>query len=192
MGRREKRSSIALYAITRVCVREGGEKLPQHRNTTRRATMTARSARLWYSKFTNSSKKKFFSINSYTLQHPGAMDRQTLSNSLSDNSASAVAAMFSVSRRTVYCWCKKYTIPRRTYGCPDHQLLRRLENDGVLQKHIARMFGVSRWTIRLWCKKFGIIHHTTGRFRKGTKGNLARIHPEMPFGIGVAFGDDLD
>src|SRR5262245_63397878 len=33
-------------------------------------------------------------------------------------------------------------------------------------------------------------HTTTGRFRKGTKGNLPHIHEEMPFAIGVAFGDD--
>ena len=34
---------------------------------------------------------------------------------------------------------------------------------------------------------FGIAHHTTGRFRKGTKGNVPHIHEEMPFGIGVLF-----
>jgi transposase len=120
------------------------------------------------------------------------MDQQTLSNALGDSSVSAVSAIFSVSRSTIYRYCKKYGISRRTYGCPDHQLLRSLENEGVLQKHIARTFGVSRWTIRLWCKKFGIAHHTTGRFRKGTKGNLPHIHEEMPFGIGVAFGYDLN
>ena len=41
-------------------------------------------------------------------------------------------------------------------------------------------------------RKFGLIHHTTGQFRKGTKGNLPFIHQEMPFRIGVAFSDDLD
>jgi transposase len=120
------------------------------------------------------------------------MDQNALRNALANQSVSAVFGMFSVSRGTIYRWCKKYGIPRRTYGCPDHQLLRSLENEGVLQKHIARRFGVSRWTIRLWCKKLGIPHHTTGRFRKGTKGNLPHIHEEMPFGIGVAFGDELE
>ena len=120
------------------------------------------------------------------------MDQQTLINALADKSVSAVSAMFSVSRRTIYRWCEKYAIARRTYRCPDHQLLRGLENDGVLQKHIAQQFGVSRWTIRLWCRKFGIAHHTTGRFRKGTRGNVPHIHQEMPFGIGVAFGDELE
>jgi transposase len=62
----------------------------------------------------------------------------------------------------------------------------------MLQKHIAQEFGVSRWTIRLWCKKFGVAHHTTGRFRKGTKGNMPYIHQEMPFRIGIVFGDNLD
>src|SRR5262249_53667966 len=32
-------------------------------------------------------------------------------------------------------------------------------------------------------------HHTTGRFRKGTKGNVRHIHEEMPFGIGVLLED---
>src|SRR5271166_243942 len=83
-------------------------------------------------------------------------------------------------------------IPRRVYRCPNHELLRRLEGDGILQKDIARTFGVSRWTIARWCRKLGILHHTTGRFRKGTTGNEPHIHEEMPFGIGVAFSDDLD
>jgi hypothetical protein len=43
---------------------------------------------------------------------------------------------------------------------------------------------ISRWR---WCVSFGIAHHTTGRFRKGTKGNVPHIHEEMPFGIGVLF-----
>lgn len=87
---------------------------------------------------------------------------------------------------------KAFGISRRVYGCPNSALLRRLERESILQKEIARIFGVSRWTIRLWCKKFGLIHHTTGQFRKGTKGNLPFIHEEMPFGLGVAFNDDLD
>jgi len=61
-----------------------------------------------------------------------------------------------------------------------------------LQKEIARTFGVSRWTIRRWCQKLGIPHHTTGQFRKGTKGNVPHIHEEMPFGIGVLFGNEKD
>src|SRR5262245_41790510 len=120
------------------------------------------------------------------------MDQQALTNALTKKSATAVATIFSVSRRTIYRWCKRHGIPRRTYGCPDHQLLRQLEAHCILQKHIARRFGVSRWTIWRWCKKFGIAHHTTGRFRKGTKGNLPYIHEEMPFGIGVVFGEDLE
>ena len=117
------------------------------------------------------------------------MDQQTLSNALADKSVLAVSAVLSVSRRTIYRWCKKYNVPRRVYGCPDRELLRQLEADCIFQKHIALQFGVSRWTIRLWCKKFGIAHHTTGRFRKGTKGNVSYIHEEMPFGTGVAFSD---
>jgi len=70
------------------------------------------------------------------------------------------------------------------YRCPSYELLLQLENEGVLQKDIARRFGVSRWTISSWCKRYGIIHHTTGRFRKGTKGNVPHIHEELPFGIG--------
>lgn len=120
------------------------------------------------------------------------MDPQTLSNSLSNNSAVTVAAIFGVTRRTIYRWCKKYDVPRRVYGCPDRELLRQLEADSIFQKHIAMRFGVSRWTIRLWCKKFRIAHHTTGRFRKGTKGNVPHIHDEMPFEIGVLFSDDID
>jgi hypothetical protein len=92
-----------------------------------------------------------------------------------------------VSRRTIYRWCKQYGIPRRIYRCPNAELLRRLEENGVLQKEIAGAFGVSRWTIWRWCVSFGIAHHTTGRFRKGTKGNVRHIHDEMPFGIGVLF-----
>jgi transposase len=116
----------------------------------------------------------------------------TLIDSLSEKSAVTVAAIFGVSRRTIYRWCKKYDVPRRVYGCPDRELLRQLEANCTLQKHIARTFGVSRWTIRLWCQKFGIAHYTTGRFRRGTKGNVPHIHEEMPFGIGMAFGDELD
>jgi transposase len=120
------------------------------------------------------------------------MDRQTLIESLSNKSAVTVAAIFGVTRRTIYRWCKKYDVPRRVYGCPDRELLRQLEADCILQKHIALRFGVSRWTIRLWCRKFGIAHHTTGQFRRGTKGNMRHIHEEMPFGIGIAFWDDLE
>jgi hypothetical protein len=65
-----------------------------------------------------------------------------------------------------------------------------MEAESTLQKHIAGTFGVSRWTIRRWCMRLGIAHHTTGGFRKGTKGNLPHIHEEMPFGIGMLF--DLD
>jgi hypothetical protein len=109
--------------------------------------------------------------NKYTVtfQHPGIMDRQTLSNSLSNKSAVTVAAIFGVTRRTIYRWCKKYDVPRRVYGCPDRELLCRLEADCVFQKHIALKFGVSRWTVRLWCKKFGIAHHTTGHFLRGRR-----------------------
>ena len=60
------------------------------------------------------------------------------------------------------------------------------------RRHIANMFGVCRWTIRLWCMKFGIAHHTTGQFRKGSNRNTAAIADEMPFAIGVLFGDDLE
>src|SRR5262245_37372419 len=120
------------------------------------------------------------------------MDRQTLINSLSDQSAVTAAAMFGVSRRTIFRWCKKYDVPRSVDACPDHELFRRLGADCTLQNHTAMRFGVSRWTIRLWCKKFGIAHHTTGRFRRGTKGNVPHIHEEMPFGIGVVFGDVPD
>ena len=120
------------------------------------------------------------------------MDRQTLIDLLSNKSAVTVAAISGVTRRTIYRWCKKYNVPRRVYGCPDRELLRQLEADCIFQKHIAVRFGVSRWTIRLWCKKFDIAHHTTGRFRKGTKGNVPHIHGEMPFGIGIAFGDAFD
>lgn len=120
------------------------------------------------------------------------MDSQTLSQSLSTQSASAVSVALGVNRRTIYRWCKRYRIPRRGYGCPDRQLLHRMEASGVLQKHIARYFGVSRWTIRRWCSKHGIAHHTTGRFRAGTNRNTPEIHEEIPFGIGIAFGDYLE
>ena len=98
----------------------------------------------------------------------------------------------SVTRYTVYRWCREYGVPLRVYRCPDQQLLRRLEADGVLQKHIAATFGVCRWTIRLWCMKFEIAHHTTGQFCKGSNRNTAAIGDEMPFAVGVLFGDDLD
>jgi len=39
--------------------------------------------------------------------------------------------------------------------------------------------------------RFGIAHHTTGRFRKGTKGNVPHIHEAMPFGIGVLFEEEM-
>jgi transposase len=120
------------------------------------------------------------------------MDQLTLINSLSEKSAITVAAIFGVTRRTIYRWCKKYDVPRRVYRCPDHALLCRLEADCVLQKQIAMTFGVSRWTIRAWCKKFGIAHHTTGKFRKGSNRNTPAIHEEMPFGIGVMLSDDFD
>jgi transposase len=120
------------------------------------------------------------------------MDHATLGDALRSTTAAEVSTLFRVSRRTIYRWCKQYGIPRRVYRCPNAELLRRLEEDGVLQKGIARAFGVSRWTIWRWCVRFGIAHHTTGQFRKGTKGNLPHIHEEMPFEIGVAFGDDLD
>ena len=63
---------------------------------------------------------------------------------------------------------------------------------GVLQKHIANKFGVCRCTIRLRCMKFGIAHHTTGQFRKGGNRNTVAIYEEMPFGVGVLFGDEFD
>ena len=65
------------------------------------------------------------------------MDPQTLSNSLSNKSAVTVAAIFGVTRRTIYRWCKKYNVPRRVYGCPDRELLCRLEADCIFQKKIA-------------------------------------------------------
>jgi len=120
------------------------------------------------------------------------MDRETLSFALANNSAAKAATQFAVTPRTVYRWCKTLGISRRVYRCPNAQLLRRLENGGTLQKEIARTFGVSRWTIRRWCQKLGIPHHTTGQFRKGTKGNVPHIHEEMPFGIGVLFGNEED
>jgi transposase-like protein len=125
--------------------------------------------------------------HSNTLQ---TMDSEALRAQLAEHSVAETAIVFGVNRRTIYRWCKTFGIPRRVYGCPNYELLCQLENEGILQKEIARRFGVSRWTIWSWCKRFGIIHHTTGRFRKGTKGNQSDIHEEMPFGIGVLF--DLD
>ena len=119
------------------------------------------------------------------------MDHATLGNALRSTSAAEAAAIFRVNRRTIYRWCKQYGIPRRIYRCPDAELLRRLEENRVLQKEIARAFGVSRWTIWRWCARFGIAHHTTGRFRKGTKGNVPHIHEAMPFGIGVLFEEEM-
>jgi predicted DNA-binding transcriptional regulator AlpA len=115
------------------------------------------------------------------------MDHATLGDTLRNTSAAEAATLSGVCRRTIYRWCKQNGIPRRIYRCPDVQLLRRLEDDGVLQKEIARAFGVSRWTIWRWCVRFGIAHHTTRRFRKGTKGNIPHIHEQMPFGVGVLF-----
>jgi transposase-like protein len=126
-----------------------------------------------------------------TLQHPARMDREGLSLALATNSAATTAGQLAVTPSTIYRWCKTLGITRRIYRCPDPQVLRRLENSGVFQKEIARTFGVSRWTIRRWCRKLGILHHTTGQFRKGTKGNTPDIHKEMPFGIGVLFDLDL-
>jgi len=118
------------------------------------------------------------------------MDHATLGNALRSTSAAEAAAIFRVNRRTIYRWCKQYRIRRRVYRCPNAELLRRLEENRVLQKEIARAFGVSRWTIWRWCVRFGIAHHTTGRFRKGVKGNVRHIHDEMPFGIGVLFEEE--
>ena len=115
------------------------------------------------------------------------MDYDALNKALSEASAASAAIGFGVTRRTIYKWCKSLGISRRVYRCPNPALLRRLEADCVLQRDIARTFGVCRWTVRLWCKKFHIAHHTTGRFCKGTKGNMPHIHEEMPFGIGVLF-----
>lgn len=122
-----------------------------------------------------------------TLQHPATMDHETLNTALAAASAASVAGHFGVNRRTIYRWCKSLSISRRVYRCPNPPLLRRLEAAGILQRDIARSFGVCRWTVRLWCKKLGIAHHTTGRFRKGTKGNVPQIHEEIPFGVGVLF-----
>jgi excisionase family DNA binding protein len=121
------------------------------------------------------------------------MDHATL-NALRSISAAEAAKLFGVARSTIYRWCKQHGIPRRIYRCPNAELLRQLEHDGVLQKEIARVFGVSRWTIWRWCLRFGIAHHTTGRFRKGTKGNVPHIHEQMPFGVGVLFdlGEDCE
>ena len=118
------------------------------------------------------------------------MDHATLINAFRSTSAVEAATLFRVSRRTIYRWCKQSGIPRRIYRCPNVELLRRLEAERALQKEIARAFGVSRWTIWRWCVRFGIAHHTTGQFRKGTKGNVPHIHEEMPFGIGVLFADE--
>ena len=120
------------------------------------------------------------------------MDNHTLVRLLTNSSVPAVASVCGVTRYTVYRWCKEHNVPRRVYRCPNQQLLRRLEADGVLQKHIAATFRVCRWTIRLWCIKFGIAHHTSGQFRKGSNRNISAIVDEMPFGIGILFGDDLD
>jgi transposase len=130
--------------------------------------------------------------SSMTLQHPERMDREGLSLALATNSATTIARRFAVTPGTVYRWCKTLGITRRAYRCPNPQLLCRMENDSHFQKEIARTFGVSRWTVWRWCRKLGIPHHTTGQFRKGTKGNLPAIHEEMPFGIGVLFEDDDD
>src|SRR5262245_15232274 len=119
------------------------------------------------------------------------MDHATLGDSLRSTSATEAAAIFRVSRRTIYRWCKQYGIRRRVYRCPNEELLRRLEHERALQKEIARAFGVSRWTIWRWCVRFGIAHHTAGRFRKGTKGDVRHIHEEMPFGIGVLFEEEM-
>jgi hypothetical protein len=40
--------------------------------------------------------------------------------------------------------------------------------------------------------KFGIAHHTTGQYRKGSNRSTPAIHGEMPFGIGILFGVDLE
>lgn len=125
--------------------------------------------------------------SSMTMQHPARLDREALTVALARNSAATTARQLAVTPGTVYRWCKTLRIQRRIYRCPDVRLLRRLENDGIFQKEIARTFGVSRWTIRRWCQKLGILHHTTGQFRKGSKGNVPHIHEEMPFGIGVLF-----
>ena len=118
------------------------------------------------------------------------MDPKTLRLALATNSAISAARQFAVTRSTIYRWCKTLGISRRVYCCPNAQLLRRLENGGSFQKEIARAFGVSRWTVRRWCQRLGILHHTTGQFRKGTRGNVLAIHEEMPFGIGVLFESD--
>lgn len=122
-----------------------------------------------------------------TLQRPARLDREGLSLALATNSAEIIARQLAVTTSTVYRWCKMLGVTRRVYRCPNPQLLRRLESDGNFQKEIARTFGVSRWTVWRWCRKLGIHHHTTGQFRKGTKGNVPAIHEEMPFGIGVLF-----
>ena len=118
------------------------------------------------------------------------MDAAVLTEALRQNSAAHVARQFGVAVRTVYLWCKRTGIARRTYRCPNLAMLRRLENECLLQKEIARAFGVSRWTIRRWCQRYGIAHSTTGQFRPGTRGNVPAIHEEMPFGIGVLFEED--
>ena len=115
------------------------------------------------------------------------MDAATLSLVLQQHSAAQTAQRLAISRRTVYRLCKMLGISRRTYRCPNEQLLRSLENAGILQKEIARQFGVSRWTIWRWCRKLGIAHSTTGRFPKGVNRNVPSIHEEMPFGVGVVF-----
>jgi transposase len=116
------------------------------------------------------------------------MDRAALITALQCKSVALTANHFKVHRRTVYVWCKRHGIVRRTYRCPDVLMLRRLEADCVFQRDIARVFGVSRWTIRRWCQRFGIAHFTTGHFRPGTNLNTRDIHEEMPFGLGVILG----
>lgn len=118
------------------------------------------------------------------------MDPEALMLALATNSAATAAIQFAVTPRTIYRWCKTLGISRRVYRCPNAQLLRRLENSGNFQKEIARTFGVSRWTIRRWCRNLGILHHTTGQFAKCRNRNVAEIHEEMPFGIGVVFDSD--
>ena len=125
------------------------------------------------------------------MQHPARLDREALTVALARNSAATTARQLAVTPGTVYRWCKTLAFRGVSIAVP-MRLLHRLENGGTLQKEIARTFGVSRWTIRRWCQKLGIPHHTTGQFRKGTKGNVPHIHEEMPFGIGVLFGNEED
>jgi DNA-binding CsgD family transcriptional regulator len=87
------------------------------------------------------------SINTSTQRNALPMDAATLSLALQQHSAAQIAQRLTVSRRTIYRWCKILGIAQRTYRCPNEQLLRSLENAGILQKEIARQFGVSRWTV---------------------------------------------